>query len=946
MIKQALLTLTAVLAATWLGTPHVPSTKAVLEREPSVRSTVMHAPAAEPKETTIMVYMTGSDLESSSAAATKDMQEMAESGIDLTGTNVVVYTGGSPKWHSDVPENANTALVLQKDGFVQAETFSQQSMGAPENLTRFLDYAYKQFPADVYHLILWDHGNGPVIGYCLDKLYENDSLTLTEMKQALDASPFSEQNKLGFIGFDACLMASAELVSTLGEYADYLIASQETEPNFGWNYAFLKDCGKLSTKELACSAVDAYISYCEDYYAKKQFFRSDVTMSVVDLSLREELKDDLNNLFRKIMPDAVGQFNRIAVSRVHTRSFGRASTGSEYDLVDLRCLVEELEPFYPEEAQKLYGLLDRLVVYAASNTEESCGVSLYYPFYNKEYYNSEWRDVYQDMNAFPNYMNFLYRFEQTWLAADLQDLFDSSMNVEQGHDEGSYSLPLSPEQLDAIAEGRYYILRRLGEGIYTPVYIGANVQKTDEGMVAYFDGNILYYTDETGAKGIPIIRLIEQVGTHAEYRLLGCHVATAPMGLGTMQACDVLLSVDQTDNSVTIKGIYESDNQNTGKKKEIDLSEWKLMTFMELSPRFLSRTESGRIMPLLDWPSNETYSGYEIPLANNLDFILEPLYDDGYEYCIMFELTDVQGNKVCSEPFELKRSDAPATQSTQVSVSTLTWDENNTAVLQKDGVTLEFRYGFDLTLQEPTCWIVAANTNAFPVNITLNAVSVGRMIDRKNSVHMLDLAPGQTCASEFSPLRKLWEQSGSSEPVRFLISMENAENYGVLCSALPIELDSAAALTPELLKLPLFGAEAEEQVLYSENGLEIHLVGLGLFRSADILDPESDWTTLTAYYRIDNHTDTKHSVQFKNLVLNGSSISDAFSFANTITLAPQKSCFIERQLRRSSMTESGVFNVFLEAGAAPEITSVSAEIVIDGQAFCLPIVLSAFGKGA
>ncbi len=38
------------------------------------------------------------------------------------------------------------------------------------------------------------------------------------------------------IGFDACLMATLETAAILEPYANYLIASEETEPDSGWDY--------------------------------------------------------------------------------------------------------------------------------------------------------------------------------------------------------------------------------------------------------------------------------------------------------------------------------------------------------------------------------------------------------------------------------------------------------------------------------------------------------------------------------------------------------------------------------------------------------------------------------------------------------------------------------------------------------------------------------------
>ena len=176
--------------------------------------------AAEQKDFTLMVYMIGSDLEASAAAASNDLAEMTENHPDLDAVNVLVYTGGSPAWHSDVPEEANAVMELTAQGFSTLETYPEQSMGQPDSLTRFLNYGVEHFPAEQYGLILWDHGNGPVMGYGKDLRFDGDALTLPEIGQALADSPFDPTQKLSWIGFDACLMASAELCCTVRDYAE------------------------------------------------------------------------------------------------------------------------------------------------------------------------------------------------------------------------------------------------------------------------------------------------------------------------------------------------------------------------------------------------------------------------------------------------------------------------------------------------------------------------------------------------------------------------------------------------------------------------------------------------------------------------------------------------------------------------------------------------------
>ena len=62
---------------------------------------------------TLMIYMIGSDLESKSSAASLDLQELAQSGVDLSGANVVVCAGGAQTWYTDaVQPDRLTELVV------------------------------------------------------------------------------------------------------------------------------------------------------------------------------------------------------------------------------------------------------------------------------------------------------------------------------------------------------------------------------------------------------------------------------------------------------------------------------------------------------------------------------------------------------------------------------------------------------------------------------------------------------------------------------------------------------------------------------------------------------------------------------------------------------------------------------------------------------------------
>lgn len=903
------------------------------------------------KEATLMIYMTGSDLESSSAAATKDMQEMVQSAVDLNASNVIIYTGGTQKWHSDVPDDANAVLKLTEAGFERVETFQPMSMGAAENLTRFLNYAYRQYPATTYYLILWDHGNGPVIGYCLDKQYENDTLTLSEMEQALAGSPFSAENKLGFIGFDACLMASAELICTVGDYAEYLIASQETEPNFGWNYAFLEGLGKLPAKELACSAADRYYEYCEAYYEEKPFFHSDVTMSVTDLSYAEELRTDICGLFRKAAPDVNSRFSRIAVSRVNTRAFGRASTGSEYDLVDLRCLSDELSSYYPTETETLNALLDRMIVHTVANTEQSSGVSLYYPFYNKSYYSSSWKEIYRDLNVFPDYLNFMNRYEQMWLASDMQEVFDTALNVEPGTKEGTYYLPLSEEQMEVTAEARFYILRRIGEGLFAPVYVDMNVQKTDGGLLAAFDGNVICFETQFGIRGIPATYLRDRVGTKTDYSVLG-FILEKPAADGgwskDIQLCDLQLSADSADDHVEVKGIYEWDSEaglaGSGKRQEMDLTEWVWTSFMELSSRYLTRDEKGRIIGFWDWPTRDSLVWTRIPIADNVQFTFAPLYDDGFDYCIMFELMDVQGSRICSEVFPIEVEKAPHAQEPEPTV--IERNEDGSAELTVSGVHIVFRVKNSL-LREQKYYIEVTNENDFPIQVNFDDISV-HSIATENSIWFFSIAPGETQVEPASALTKLIWKSGQYDQIRFRISGKNVDNDGTLFCDMPIRLADYDASMLGAYVQPLLGAGADEQVLYLENGIEVTLLGLGFYPDQSHADPEKSDAELTAYFRIDNTADEPRIVAIPAFGINGVDVTNAVgAILDTVELPSHHSCYFRKTVTRAEAQGLTLIKRSFDASdpmegyppLADRISSLSALVVIENMGVWCPIEL-------
>ena len=207
----------------------------------------------------ILVYMNGSDLESNRKQATKAVNEMIKvsKGKNFPGI-FVVETGGTKRWHLKNLQNTKNQRFIIADGEIQEiKKLRERSMGDAENFSDFLRYGMQK-RAKHNILIFWNHGEGSLRGFGRDELHENDALTLQEMNKAFKDSNINI--KFDLIGFDACLMSSIEVAYMLSPYGKYMLASQETEKQDGWNYnVFSKLSDNITIENLARAIMDEYI---------------------------------------------------------------------------------------------------------------------------------------------------------------------------------------------------------------------------------------------------------------------------------------------------------------------------------------------------------------------------------------------------------------------------------------------------------------------------------------------------------------------------------------------------------------------------------------------------------------------------------------------------------------------------------------------------------------
>ena len=244
----------------------------------------------------------------------------------------------------------------------------------PETLASFITYGKEHFPANRMCLIFWDHGGGSVSGYGYDeKVGHNQSMTLAGINSALKKAGV----KFDFIGFDACLMATVENGLMLSQYADYMIASEETEPGVGWYYTnWLTSLSKntsMPTIEIGKQIADDFVAVCD-----RQCRGQATTLSVVDLAelqatIPDELKKfsvDTNELIQN------KKYKQVSTARGKTREFAQQSKIDQIDLVDFA------KNMGTDEGKALAKALQSAVKYnrTGGNISHAYGLSIYFPY--------------------------------------------------------------------------------------------------------------------------------------------------------------------------------------------------------------------------------------------------------------------------------------------------------------------------------------------------------------------------------------------------------------------------------------------------------------------------------------------------------------------------------------------------------------------------------------
>jgi len=345
-------------------------------------------------EWTIMVYLDGdNNLET---YAINDFLEIAD--VDFTGSGVNVLVQMDRRAGYDYRygnwEDARRGIVnygdVPSDGTdgnpAWGVSIGETNVGDPQTLINFANWGISNYPADKYCLILWDHGDGwkgqgcgPTKSVCNDDT-NGDTLEIYELRMALGIITNNGLDKIGVLGFDACLMGMLEVGYEVRDYCEYMTASEEVELTNGWNYYSSLNALVGNPATNAEGLGNLFVTY----YNSNQATLSNVDLG--DYGFLASATSDLATYLQK------AEFRNGIQSAINN-----VLTFQDYDYVDLYHFAELLQGYIQDSELdvKAQAVMDEVSIAVSSEIhgsgyENAHGISTYVPYYN---YDSSYEDL-------------------------------------------------------------------------------------------------------------------------------------------------------------------------------------------------------------------------------------------------------------------------------------------------------------------------------------------------------------------------------------------------------------------------------------------------------------------------------------------------------------------------------------------------------------------------
>ncbi len=282
------------------------------------------------------------------------------------------YSSASGNWTDTrfgfIESDSNTSFVssLQTRG-------TEQNMGNPATLTSFIQNASSLYPAENNILIIWNHGAG-LSGAAWDDTNGYDHLTVSEMSTAISNAGVH----FDIIGFDACLMATVEVVYSLQDYADYFVGSQDLEPGNGWAYDSWLSLFMSDPNPAAQAIADRAVSTYVDQYPGMQ----GIQLSSLDMAFMPQLSGALKTFSDYAVTASASDISAISSAAQAAQNYPDGDADPNIDIGNFMQRVFSsgtASATLKAEASAVITALDAAITSHAGTVAASTGLSIYLP---------------------------------------------------------------------------------------------------------------------------------------------------------------------------------------------------------------------------------------------------------------------------------------------------------------------------------------------------------------------------------------------------------------------------------------------------------------------------------------------------------------------------------------------------------------------------------------
>lgn len=274
------------------------------------------------KKWTVLFYMDGNN---NLYAPMYDAMNTLENVGSNRDVNLVAEIGGNPgeKVHGGILEHLMNAssqgkkietvkrYYVTKDGTNEPDKINskevadlgEQDMGDPQTVSNFLEWGIKNYPAEHYAVILFNHGAG-FAGVLSDEKSGN-LLDMNELKTVIDSAAQVAGQKIDLVDFDACLMAQMEAAHAIKDGAKFMVASEETERGSAQPLDRIMKDLQEGSREKAMKPEDLAKLFVYESFHQPAGEILTCTLSAVDLDKLDKLVESSDKLAQALMAGTV-----------------------------------------------------------------------------------------------------------------------------------------------------------------------------------------------------------------------------------------------------------------------------------------------------------------------------------------------------------------------------------------------------------------------------------------------------------------------------------------------------------------------------------------------------------------------------------------------------------------------------------------------------------------